>query len=653
VIYRDKVIFSAALPYRRSLNPGTGSVLDPEGKPYATYGQMQKEDIWPGEPDNIVLGPEAPNQDWAHGFPVVDASRITEYLENNPRFDPHKHKPWRRVLIVLNQNNGQEYNFDSDGDGYGEFLPSGWWGTGSGNRYPPIVGPDNVLYFSNIYEKDSIPRGKVMGWNLSTKYLSIVGGEGAVDEPQALSGSGNNIYRNICCDRVGDWFSIQNPNSRDYFWTYNSPLNKLAPDYDAMWILYPGLSRLQGWYTGDSNSVNGIYHSHGDQNPIVPYNGRVFVHRSNAIISYGSGASRGKLPLLTIQPFEDPALQPPAIAETQSRLAEEIQKILEAGHLRPGYYSNGQFNIYRELADYYDNPGDTLYVLARAFHHLSPSLQDKLKVYLRSEFQAFFDPVMYSNTGWAEGASREGMPLPPEVEASLEQHQKEAGAGARWSWSYPQFNFYAMWKYALIFPQDAVRIYELAKGELQVPVPEAAEVGDNFAKKPYELNGYIAGYIGFLKLQEMAGMTGQDSQLRNRVIAERDRLMAIRANTFSKDTYWYEDDFHKRHLNIARNFIMLVPELGDYLHQNSLAKVRAAVEEYEYIAPYWFVARFESSPDEGVNSNLYNYNALFLAKAYALKEPREELARYLDAPAFVRGDLFYILNLITVLEAPH
>ncbi len=51
-------------------------------------------------------------------------------------------------------------------------------------------------------------------------------------------------------------------------------------------------------------------------------------------------------------------------------------------------------------------------------------------------------------------------------------------------------------------------------------------------------------------------------------------------------------------------------------------------------------------------SNLYNYNAMFIAKAFILGESRDELAKYLDVPAFATGDLFYIQNLVTAIEAP-
>jgi hypothetical protein len=121
---------------------------------------------------------------------------------------------------------------------------------------------------------------------------------------------------------------------------------------------------------------------------------------------------------------------------------------------------------------------------------------------------------------------------------------------------------------------------------------------------------------------------------------------------FSKDTYWVEDGYHRRSLNIARNFMMLVPELGDYLRQNALSRVTEAVNEYEYIAPYWFVTRYESMMNEGTMSPLYNYPALFQAKALILDASSSELTKYIDAPAFERGDLFHIQNLVYAIEAP-
>ena len=42
---------------------------------------------------------------------------------------------------------------------------------------------------------------------------------------------------------------------------------------------------------------------------------------------------------------------------------------------------------------------------------------------------------------------------------------------------------------------------------------------------------------------------------------------------------------------------------------------------------------------------------MFQALAVIVKAPYKELVRYLDVPAFYRGDLYYIDNLCAALEA--
>ena len=258
---------------------------------------------------------------------------------------------------------------------------------------------------------------------------------------------------------------------------------------------------------------------------------------------------------------------------------------------------------------------------------------------------------MYATIGWIDGAARESMPIPLDVQATFNEFPKrEIDYG--FSWSYPQHNFYALWKYVqYVSPAQAGRVYDLAKTKLQVPVPAMADAA-YFRERPYELNAYIAGYVGFLRLQELAGRVNQDSQLRTQVTNELNRLYQLRVSIFSKDTPYLDNIYHKRPLNVARNFMFMTPELGDYLNRNALATMQQAINEYEYIAPYWFVSRFESMANEGVMSPLWNYPAIFQAKAYVLKENRAELTKYLDAPAFERGDLFYIQNIVAALEAP-
>jgi hypothetical protein len=84
---------------------------------------------------------------------------------------------------------------------------------------------------------------------------------------------------------------------------------------------------------------------------------------------------------------------------------------------------------------------------------------------------------------------------------------------------------------------------------------------------------------------------------------------------------------------------------------NAKQQVQNALNEYEKLVPYWFVTRISVTFGEGVIHPLYDSFAVFQAKAMILGESRQELAKYLDVPAFEIGDLFYIKKLIHVIEA--
>jgi len=186
-------------------------------------------------------------------------------------------------------------------------------------------------------------------------------------------------------------------------------------------------------------------------------------------------------------------------------------------------------------------------------------------------------------------------------------------------------------------------LFDTCQGRMWTPPSDVL-----LARFPFTHNAWIAGLRGYLELQKLAGYppdAGRQATL--------DRLLALRVSAFEKDNPW-GPDFHNwwQILAVARNFIFLTPELGQYLRQHALSEVQQAFDEYSGDAPYWFVTNYEATYNEITLHHLYDYNALFAVKAMVFQEPREELARYLDVPGFARGDLFYIQNLILTLEAP-
>jgi hypothetical protein len=680
VIYRDKVIFATTyIKGDHAINEfrmkNVGGVYEPyiAGDPLASgVGGLV----------GTVEGPTT----WSNGWHTLYPWRVLEHFENNPNStDPLFHKPEHRPLIVLNQSDGREFTFDSDGDGYPEYVPFSFWER-HGTNYPPIVDlQDVMLYSTNPVACCSDAKGKLYGWNINyPTRVAIVGatantnpqtiaqggGWAAMAEPQAFSGGGTSIYRSLCCDRIGDRFNSLPPAGTNSYWSYN--LGTQLSGYDFLWQISPvSISRHQGWYKGNYSTGTGVYHSHGDQAPLIPYNGRVYAHRSNVIIAYGTGTSLGQLPLIAAnQPSQN--VSTPSETELKNRLNVEIQKMIDVqDHLRPGWLAADLHNYggNREgFEDYFDNPGDTLFTLSYAYPHLSSTLQSQVATYLSQKLiPDFFDtdpnsnnPIMYAKMGYANRPPREWLDIPPDYLATFQPQLPSVSPGA-WSFLYPQHNFYALYLYAKNVPGvNAGRMYTLAKSKIKVPTGLTADMETTtFTQDPFEHNAWITGYHGFLKLQELANMQTTDATLRNTVISERNRLINLRATLFNKETAWVNLEADtatnaKKSLDIARNFMFLSPELAlDYRSNSQLfQKAQEAMDMYEDIAAFWFAGKYESMHGESTFQNLYIQPALFQAKAWIFGEPRQELYKYLDAPMFARGDLFYIQNLVTTIEAP-
>lgn len=664
VIFGDLVVFTGSNNYRSGLDPGPGTLMNID----AAY-------VYPNravDPRGTLVGPlGTADGAWAAGTPTIDASQpeMTENGATRPITDYLEEKPWRRTYFVLDRLSGTEYTTDFDQDGQPEYAPLLWFGThGPGNRYPPVVGGDGVLYQTNNYMSDQyIAGGQISGWQPGGSYISVVSSDwGAVDEPHAYSAGGDLIYWNLCCDRQAGAFDVtvpnivfadrylagilpptgvRDPNREWFYFDYN--LIDLIPGYNEMtytWVPYYAV------YGGIYGGRNGSYGFHGEVNPSIPYQGKVYMHRSNAIIAFApQNDVPTKLDLAPVVTAGEVLTVSITTDTLYTTLAQQVEYILQAGHLRPGYQSAGTFDISArhkcgdDLMDYWHHPGDTLETLLRALPYLPDDLKTQTRAYLQSEFQVY-PPYVYNHIGWRDGASREAFDLPPEASAALVNYPPETAIYDFDGWGFAPQSFYALWKYAAEFG-GAAEIYTASRTKLGSP-PSDSYLRD----LPQVHNAYLAGYLGFLELEKLAGYPETTS-----VRSEYQRLLDLRVNTFTKDTadLYFEDRsyYYCRALNSARNFMYLTPELGAYLRTHALAKVTSAVAEYERITPYWFVSQIETGFGEGVFAPYYTVPALFQVKAYILGASQSELVHYLDVPAVPVGDLFYIQNLVAAIEA--
>ena len=124
------------------------------------------------------------------------------------------------------------------------------------------------------------------------------------------------------------------------------------------------------WSVGPAN-VKPMYWAHSDNVGPTIYDGRMYVHRGNAIVAFspdGLGSSAPVLPVARIRPG---GTGPEPLSETalRERLATEVRKILDQGHLMAGFAKIGliDFQTVNRLGDYllhyWHNPADMLLTL--------------------------------------------------------------------------------------------------------------------------------------------------------------------------------------------------------------------------------------------------------------------------------------------------
>lgn len=670
VVYRDRVIFNASPNYRN----GGPAIAEP--RDYLAILPNAKKD-----PRGMLIGEfgQEPG-DWVAGTPTIDMSKsvttpngstvaVTEFFETYP---------WRRTVFVLDQATGAEYSYDFDGDGRPEYAPIAHAGVYNGTTSPPVVGSDGVLYFQNWYMSDSvIPGGHISGWKLDTPYISVISQDWAArDENHVFLAAGDHIYWNLCCDRQAGSIDISKPNVKfienvnnnilpptkginagreESYIGYNLP--SVIPGYNIMTHVWSPYYKPQGGVYGGRNGAYGWHH---DGNPPVPYNGKVYLHGSNAIIAFDAETDTPtQLPLLPIKPASSADVPVVSKTEMQAMLVDEIQKMVDAGHLRPGYFTGaGLFDFPAithcgdRLVDYFHNPGETIVTLLRALPHLPAGMQPDVRAYIQSEYNAY-PPYQYTHIGWNSGTHRTQFDIPDDALDSLNGFGPTSKVNGFDGWTFNPYGVYAVWKYAETFGDAATQLSNVKASKNLMESLNNVPSNAVLAEIPSVHNAYIAGLTGYINLAQLAGSSENLSAKQ----ATLDSLLALRAATFSNDApdiYFGGGSiqyYNCRAMNNARNFLFITPELGDYLRANALAKVDSALDEIEYLAPFWFVAAPETGYGEGVRQNLHDYYAIYQAKALIMNAPHSELGQFIDVPAFPVGDLYFISNLAAGLEA--
>jgi hypothetical protein len=364
---KDRIIISGGWNYREDMGP--------EGN--RKFTEMQAAEAFP--PSKQVEGAE------------ISYSEIMSYYNS---------KPYRKTTIVLNPQSGAEM----------ETAPFLYAWTTNGTRFPAIVGSDGRIYQQATHEYQQwIPGASLVSWKPGES--SFVTSDDAgyshpSDEPMYLSLGGKVAYFGICCDRFAMAFDTTSHSSKWTYWGYN--LDSKFPGYN----LYYQRPNCPGDCYGVNNITthfgtrNGAYGLHGEGNPPIPYNGKVYLHRGNTLLAFAPTSSAvARNPKSTIVNTTSDPVQTQGTAALQNNLAVEVQKILDAGHLRKPYINQRKLYCIGTEMEYWQNSAMTIYVLLRALPHLPSTMQPAVKQYIQNEYNTY-KPYEIWNEGFG-GTPRE------------------------------------------------------------------------------------------------------------------------------------------------------------------------------------------------------------------------------------------------------
>lgn len=615
------------------------------------YYYKENYDLFSGIPLGGLIGAVGQVEgDWVSGTKTIDASKIQNYINTNPQ---------KRHLLILDAGSGNEY---------ATYAPVSWVSTThGGDKRPPLInGIDGVIYTHMGYKNGNSTiehppdgespnmgaSGGISGWKFGTQYISRLYDfvRGFADETVHFTSGGNIVYWSEGFNMPYGSFSVNKPMGS------NSPVNYAPCGGDCLGIPNGG---------GDS--------------ALVPYNNRVYVNNKwedinrvymldgNQLVAFKINGSKTAKPAVLIDNPTTPAANPVSVQMIQARLTTEVNRILTAGGpLRPGFHDSGIWGsavngyyppdiiLGDHLSEYFHTPTDTIVTLYQVAQ-VMPSLKDQIVTYLKTYYGVGknHDVTALAHVGWKSWPQREIYPDTLELATIMQRSTNDsnsviaslprtsyympAGLGLPKPFNFPQDAFYGAWKYAQLVPADALAIWNAIKGKIEAPIASAT-----LQDYPYVLNQYINGYTGYVELGKLVGANVASQET---ALAE---LKSLRSRFSTANPF--EKVFYSQNLLAARNFMYMTPELAGLMKTQNQIPIQAAVDGYKTSKPYWFVTKFDQTHGEGVFEPLHTYHALFQAKARILRQPYEDLVKYIDAPAFWRGDLYYIQNLVAALE---
>ncbi len=608
--------------------------------PYTYLGATRNDVEGPWPAGTVVMDMTRPNPDLS---PAPES--LSEYIGR---------RPYRVSMVVLDSETLAEASMESGGRAPW-LAPS----TYSGSRQGPIIDLEGQVFVDQV--SLSPGRARWHPWKKYTAWIGAGGLEHACDEPQFASCGNGVLHAMLSCGRT---FASWDPNTGQA-WTHS---DDTAPGQNA--------SRYDRAFDGNDPALGGSWRAYGGLNGVygqncstgipVPFGapeaGKVLILVGNSLLLWTLEKEETRQANLVRRvPW---AGVPPIHINAQARLEEEIAKVLAAGHLRPGWTNHGKPDIQwnhpeltlPNLTVYGKYVYELLLPLLSAYRHTRPQTRTKLRQYIKDEFRDW-TPPRAAYVPDAGGAPREWCDLPEDAVlntafAAYEVDNDDA------PWRISPLYWYLAWRVVEVLAPDPdldpKSIYQALalNASLTEDLKTLARGGRDalFGVRSYLLNANLAGLYGRMRLAQAAGdKTGADDaeELLNRYVQ-------FWADHFTEDTPYAAPgrDMALRALNVTRNWLWLVPEVGSRVRK-LLPKgaLDHAIQECARVAPYWFLGRMNATLGESQTHHFLDRH-MFGPVAWFTGATQEHLSQWLDAPVFRVGDGVYIQNLATFLDAP-
>jgi len=327
-------------------------------------------------------------------------------------------------------------------------------------------------------------------------------------------------------------------------------------------------------------------------------------------------------------PPAKPSDAPPAKA-LRARLDAAVTELVDGGPWAPFVVELG---ISREERHFW-RTAETMQILSLALPHLSPSVREKAKGHLDALFES--GAPLRRPAHPPEGKRREAYDLGPGM-AAFARQAPDARPGVQ--------DLYALWAYArhagawekvLSRADEARKVFEAP-----------AKIDPKGKGSARDLNGQLAGVLGYARLMKKAGQAAEV----DRALARLAELAADRVHHERADSNFIREVAGAHSASIPR-YVDLVPEIPRILKDRAKEEFAANLRDLTLQLPLWYQAFAERMMGgENYTHTPALARGLFAALADGGRAAPAELTAKLDQP-WCRADLYFIEKLAAVLRA--